>query len=193
MFLHVSVILFTGKGYPSMYCRRYPSMSCRWYPSMSCSRSSWEGGWYPSMPCRSPGPHPGGRLRGLAGGSPGPHPGGKLGGLAWEGGLQAHTQGGIPPCTEEDIPHTHTHGNCCGQYASYWNAFLFVDLFSFLFDLFAFSSTFACCEQALKVHQQAKAKVTLLTNYSIVPGCVLKPMFERQKIKEKIAFACAVI
>ena len=62
------------------------------------------------MPCRSPGPHPGGRLRGLAGGSPGPHPGGKLGGLAWEGGLQAHTQGGIPPCTEEDTPppiHTH--------------------------------------------------------------------------------------
>ena len=53
--------------------------------------------WYPSMPCRSPGPHPGGKLRGLAwggfsrqtprgeveesglGGSPGPHPGGKSG------------------------------------------------------------------------------------------------------------------
>ena len=34
-------------------------------------------GWYPSMHCRSPGPHPGGRLRGLA----------------WGGGLQAHTQG----------------------------------------------------------------------------------------------------
>ena len=44
-------------------------------------------GWYPSMPCRSPGgspgPHPEGRLRGLAGGSPGPHPWGKLRGLAW--------------------------------------------------------------------------------------------------------------
>ena len=45
MFLHVSVILFTG-GW--------------WYPSMHCR-------WYPSMPCRFPGPHPGG-------GSPGPHP-----------------------------------------------------------------------------------------------------------------------
>ena len=34
-------------------------------------------GWYPSMPCRSSGPHPGGRLRGLACvGSPGPHPAG---------------------------------------------------------------------------------------------------------------------
>ena len=58
---------------------------------MPCSRS---GGWYPSMPCRFPGPHPGVKLRGLAGegvsrptpkgevegsglgGSPGPHWGG---------------------------------------------------------------------------------------------------------------------
>ena len=30
MFLHVSVILFTGGCYPSMHCR--------WYPSMPCSR-----------------------------------------------------------------------------------------------------------------------------------------------------------
>ena len=30
MFLHVSVILFTGGGY-------YPSMHCRWYRSMPCS------------------------------------------------------------------------------------------------------------------------------------------------------------
>ena len=55
------------------------------------------GGWYPSMHCRSPGPHPGGKLRGLAwggGGSPGPHLGGKLRGLAW-GGLQAHTCRGL--------------------------------------------------------------------------------------------------
>ena len=44
------------------------------------------------MLCRFPGPHPGGKLRGLArgvsrptpGGSPGPHP----------GGLQAHTERG---------------------------------------------------------------------------------------------------
>ena len=62
------------------------------------------------MPCRSPGPHPGGNLRGLAwGGSPGPRPGGKLRSLAWGvsrptprgevrptpgGHLQAHTRGG---------------------------------------------------------------------------------------------------
>ena len=28
MFLHVSVILFTGGCYPSMHCRWYPSMPC---------------------------------------------------------------------------------------------------------------------------------------------------------------------
>ena len=79
MFLQVSVILFTG------------------------------GGWYPSMHCRSPGPHPGGKLRDLAwgglqahtqgevegsglGGVSRPTPRGKLRGLAW-GGLQAYTWG----------------------------------------------------------------------------------------------------
>ena len=34
------------------------------------------GGVYSSMPCRFPGPHPRGKLRGLAGGSPDGHPGG---------------------------------------------------------------------------------------------------------------------
>ena len=79
MFLHVSVILFTGGGGwgdPSMHCRWYPSMPCSrspggWYPSMHCR-------WYASMPCRSPG------------GSPGPHP------------------GGIPACSETDPPWTAT-------------------------------------------------------------------------------------
>ena len=67
------------------------------------------------MPCRSPGPHPGGMLKGLAlGGSPGPYPGGGevegsgLGGSPGPhpgmGGLQAHTWGGIPACTEADTP-----------------------------------------------------------------------------------------
>ena len=51
-----------------------------WYPSMPCR-------WYPSIPCRSPGPHPGGKLRDLA----------------W-GCLQAHTSGGIPACTEAEPP-----------------------------------------------------------------------------------------
>ena len=82
MFLHVSVILFTGGGW-------YPSMHCRWYPSMPCS---W--GWYPSMPRRFPGLHPG-EVEGSG-----------------QGGLQAHTQDGvsratprwgcIPVCTEAD-------------------------------------------------------------------------------------------
>ena len=46
MFLHMSVILSTGEGGVA---------------------------GHPSMHCRSPGPHPGGKLRGLAWGSPGPH------------------------------------------------------------------------------------------------------------------------
>ena len=48
------------------------------------------------MPCRSPGPHPGRRLRGSGqrGGSPGPHSGGKL--RVWlGGGLQAHPGGEV--------------------------------------------------------------------------------------------------
>ena len=52
--------------------------------------------WYLSMHCRSPGPHPGGKLRGLAwvGGYPGPHPGGKLRCLAWGGGSLGPHPGG---------------------------------------------------------------------------------------------------
>ena len=75
MFLHVFVILFTRGWHPSMPCR------------------SPRGG-YPSMPCRFPGPHPGGSLRGLARGVSRPTPRG--------GGLQVHTQGCIPACTEAD-------------------------------------------------------------------------------------------
>ena len=115
IFLHLSVILFTGGCYPSMHCR--------WYPSMHCSRS--RGGlWYPSMPCRFPGPHPRGKLRGIRpGGSPGPHPRGKsrgsgLGGSPdprprgkltgiWQGCLQTHTWGGLQ---------THTQGVCPGPH-----------------------------------------------------------------------------
>ena len=59
------------------------------------------GGWYPSMPCRFPGPHPGGKLRGLA----------------W---------GDLLPGGCGDPPHD---GYCCRQYTSYWNAFLFFHFF----------------------------------------------------------------
>ena len=53
------------------------------------------GGWYPSMPCRSPGPHPRGKLRGLAwGGSPGPHLGGSPG-PHW--GVYQHALRQTPP------------------------------------------------------------------------------------------------
>ena len=81
MFLHMSVVLFTGRGwYSSMHCRSPGS-----HPGEKVRGLAWGG---------APGPHPGGKLRGLAwGGAPGPHPGGKLRGLAW-GELQVHTQGG---------------------------------------------------------------------------------------------------
>ena len=102
MFLHVSVILFTGEGgIPACIAGGIPA----------CLAAGLEG-WYPSMPCRSPDPQPGGEVegsglggvsrptpgggefRGLAlGGSPGPHLEGSLG--VWPGGLQAHTQGGL--------------------------------------------------------------------------------------------------
>ena len=63
----------------------------------------------------SPGPHPGG--------SPGPHPGGNI---------SQHALRHTPPAD----------GYCRGRYASYWNAFLLVDLVSrsnILFWLFSTS------------------------------------------------------
>ena len=75
---------------------QYPSMHCRWYPSMPCSRSLKGRGWYPSMPCTFPGPHPGGKLRGiwLVGGVSRPTPKGEVERDLARRGLQAHTQGG---------------------------------------------------------------------------------------------------
>ena len=71
-------------------------------------------GWYPSMPCRFPGPHPGGKFRGiwpgLGGGSPGPHPRGKLRGI-WLGESPApHPEGSAPG-----------GGGVCSQGASAWS------------------------------------------------------------------------
>ena len=70
MFLHVSVILFTGGGW-------YPSMHCRWYPgSLAAGLSGGggeggggEGGGFPA--CLA-----GVQAHTWGGGSPGPHPGG---------------------------------------------------------------------------------------------------------------------
>ena len=65
------------------------------HPSMPCSRSlGW--GWYPTMPCRFPGPHPRGKLRGLAWGVCRPTP----------RGVCRPTPRGvcIPACTEADPP-----------------------------------------------------------------------------------------
>ena len=98
--------------------------TCLWFCSQgggipACIACGIQGGWYPSMPCRSPGPHPRGKLRGLAwgvsrptpgGGSPGTHPGVRV---------SQHALRQTPP---------HTDGYC-GRYASYWNAFLFTILF----------------------------------------------------------------
>ena len=86
IFLHLSIILFTGGGrVVFQHALQVVSQHALqvfggewWYPSLPCR-------WYPSMPCMGgPGPHPGGKLRGLTrgisrptpGGSPGPHPGG---------------------------------------------------------------------------------------------------------------------
>ena len=78
----------------------YPSMHCRWYLSMPCSR----GAVLSSMLC-SGGP----ARRGLPG----------LGG-AWSGGCLVW---GV--CSQGDAWWRPPDSHCCGQYASYWNAFLF--------------------------------------------------------------------
>ena len=79
-----------------------------------------EGWWYPTMPCRSPGPHPRGKLRGLAWGRGlQAHTG-----VGWGGFLQAHTGGGEGWVSPGPAPPPTPDGYCCGRYASYWNAFL---------------------------------------------------------------------
>ena len=89
-------------------------------------------------------PTPKGKFRGIwLGGSPGPHPRGKLRGI-WsrptakgeiEGDLvQAHSQGGSLGGSGWGVPAPRgclgggayfRDSYCCGQYASYWNAFLY--------------------------------------------------------------------
>ena len=67
-------------------------------------------------------PIPGG-LGGLARGSPGPHPAGSPG--LHPGGLQAHTRGVYRPT----LGGGGSPGYCCGQDASYWNAFLLLEYY----------------------------------------------------------------
>ena len=69
-------------------------------------------------------PTPRGKLRDLARGVFRPTPKGELRGLAW-GSPGPHPGVCIPACTEADPP----DGYCCRQYASYWKAFLFLNLF----------------------------------------------------------------
>ena len=71
----------------------------------------------------SPGPYPGRRLRGLAGGSPGPH----LGRVArLTPGRWCVSQHALRQIPSAD-------GYCCGWYASYWNAFFF-EFYNFLIE-----------------------------------------------------------
>ena len=91
MFLHVSVCPQEGGGIPAC---------------LAAGLLGAEGWWYPSMPCRSPGgspgPHHGGKLRGLArGGSLGPHP--------WEE-VEVSGQGEVSRPTPRESPGPHLRG-----------------------------------------------------------------------------------
>ena len=107
MFLHVSVILFTGGGgIPACLAAGLRGWVVSQHALQVSRPTPSQGGSWRVWPRGSPDPHPGG--------SPGPH----------QGGLQAHTQGWSPGphlgvCTEADPP---PDGYCCERYASYWNA-----------------------------------------------------------------------
>ena len=99
----------------------------------ACSlQTDTQGGSWGVWPGGSPGSHLGGSwgsdLRCLQahtlGGTPGPHPGGWKGSRPTPRGIPGTHPGGIPACTEADIPLSPADSYCCGQYTSYWNAFL---------------------------------------------------------------------
>ena len=79
MFLHLSVILFTG-WVVSQHALQVVSQHALQQVS----------GGYPSMPCRFPGPHPGGKLRDLAGGVSRPTPKGEVEGSGLGGSPGPH-------------------------------------------------------------------------------------------------------
>ena len=132
IFSQASVILFTKGG-----C--YPSMHCRWYPSMPCSRAGGipaclAAGWGGGIPAcladfqahtqggslrgSDPGPQSRRKLRGIWSR---PTPKGEVEGDLAKGGGGA-CSGGV--CSGGGL-RSPRDGCCCGQYASYWNAFLF--------------------------------------------------------------------
>ena len=83
-------------------------------------------------------PTPRGKLKGLARGSPGPHLGSPG---PHPGCLQAHTQGGVSRPTPRECVYPSMHwgrhhhpldGYGHRQYASYWNAFLFDSVWTFM-------------------------------------------------------------
>ena len=100
VFTHVCHSVHGGGWYPNMPCRWYPSMPCNWSPGGLQAHT--QGGLQAQTL--------GGGLKAQTGGSPGPHLG--------RGGRLC-----IPACTEADPP---MNGYCHRQYASYWNAFLFL-------------------------------------------------------------------
>ena len=78
-----------------------------------------QGGWYPNMPCRSPGPHTGGRLRGLARGFSRPTPSGDVS-RPTPGGVSQHALRQNPPpypqLTATAVGGTHPTGmNSCNN------------------------------------------------------------------------------
>ena len=113
MFLHVSVILFTRGG----FSRPIPRGEVRGSSQRGSPGPYPRGSWWVWLG-GSPGPYPGGRLGSLAGGSPGPYPRGV-----------SRPRPGVCMCVSQHAlrltpPPPPTDSYCCGQYASYWNAFL---------------------------------------------------------------------
>ena len=144
IFSQASVILLTGGGVCLSACWDTPPLPgrppCQGDPPPS--KEIPQGNPLPRRP--PPGPHPGGKLRGIrsrltakgeidgdqiqahtqggnwGGSDPGPHPKGKLRGIRSrptpKGEIQVD-QDQTPPPPHDDY--------CCGRCASYWNAFLF--------------------------------------------------------------------
>ena len=145
-------------GYRSMHCRWYPSMPWRFpgpHPGGGKLRGLAKGD--------SPGPHPKGKLRGLAWGvvsRPTPRGEPALGGVCSQGGC---SRGVSAPRRECLLPGGSAprrglrpgrgwrppprDGYCCGQYASYRNAFFFF-LFIFSFITRGVNKQYNCSKNA---------------------------------------------